>query len=41
MEGNQRCTEVVNGAVSKLTESIRELLMIKNEVVGNDKFKSN
>lgn len=29
---------IVNGAVSTLTESIRELLIIKNEVVGRDKL---
>lgn len=41
MEGNWRCTTVVNGAVSKLVESIRELLIINNEVVGKDKLKRN
>lgn len=41
MEGNWRCTTVVNGAVSKLVESIRELLIINNEVVGRDKLKRN
>lgn len=41
MEGNWRCTTVVNGAVSKLVESNRELLIIKNEVAGRDKLKTN
>lgn len=41
MEGNWRCTTAVNGAVSKLVESIRELLIINNEVVGRDKLKRN
>lgn len=41
MEGGWRCRTVVDGAVSKLIEPIRELLIIKNEVVGRDKLKRN